>query len=59
MWIADMDFAAPECVREALREYVDFGVFGYYLTPCEYTEEYLEWQERHSWQLRKRLEGIR
>lgn len=46
MWIADMDFAVPECVRDALREYVDFGVFGYFLAPGQYTEEYLEWQER-------------
>jgi cystathionine beta-lyase len=31
MWVADMDFAAPEPVREALRAAVDHGVFGYEL----------------------------
>lgn len=29
MWVADMDFAAPPCVIEALRERVEHGVFGY------------------------------
>jgi len=29
LWIADMDFAAPPAVIEALRERVDHGVFGY------------------------------
>ena len=29
LWVADMDFAAPPAVLEALRERVDHGVFGY------------------------------
>lgn len=29
MWVADMDFRSPEPVREALRERVEHGVFGY------------------------------
>eukprot|EP01051_Picozoa_sp_SAG22_P004829 SAG22_NODE_270_length_13234_cov_13.248573_5_plen_435_part_00 len=29
MWIADMDFQSPDCVRQALRARVDHGVFGY------------------------------
>jgi cystathionine beta-lyase len=29
LWVADMDFMAPEPVRQALREVVDHGVFGY------------------------------
>ena len=30
MWVADMDFRCPDCVIEAIRQYTDFGVFGYY-----------------------------
>lgn len=33
LWVADMDFAVPECVKDAIKEYADFGVFGYYNTP--------------------------
>lgn len=29
MWVADMDFRAPDCVLDALRERVDHGVLGY------------------------------
>lgn len=29
LWVADMDFAAPEAVLAALREAVEHGIFGY------------------------------
>ena len=32
LWVADMDFTAPEPVMRALREYVDRGLFGYALS---------------------------
>jgi len=28
-WVADMDFASPDCVVEAMRSRVEHGVFGY------------------------------
>jgi len=31
LWVADMDFPAPEPVRDALRRAIDHGVFGYEL----------------------------
>ena len=33
MWVADMDFKAPEPVVRALRERVEHGVFGYAVPP--------------------------
>ena len=30
MWVADMDFRVPQGVVDALKEYVEQGVFGYY-----------------------------
>jgi len=29
MWVADMDFRAPDCVIQALKKRVDHGIFGY------------------------------
>jgi cystathionine beta-lyase len=29
LWVADMDFSAPEPVQEALRQAVEHGIFGY------------------------------
>lgn len=36
MWVADMDFQVPQCVINALRKYVDQGVYGYYKIPDSY-----------------------
>lgn len=41
MWVADMDFKAPECVREALAKRVEHGVFGY-------TEPDMKWREAYA-----------
>jgi cysteine-S-conjugate beta-lyase len=38
LWVADMDFAAPEPVLETLRERVAHGVFGYGAPPDALTE---------------------
>lgn len=46
MWIADMDFATPECVRNALVERAQFGVFGYTAPWDEYVDAVLGWMKR-------------
>ncbi|NLE46455.1 MAG: putative C-S lyase [Chloroflexi bacterium] len=38
LWVADMDFAAPPAVIDALRERVHHGVFGYCRQPSELNE---------------------
>lgn len=35
LWVADMDFPAPEPVRRALHERVEHGIFGYGIEPPE------------------------
>ena len=35
MWVADMDFESPTCIKNALRKYVDNGIFGYHSEPKE------------------------
>jgi cystathionine beta-lyase len=47
MWVADMDFAAPECVLRALRERVDQGVFGYSVVTEEVTRAVVAWAANH------------
>ncbi len=37
-WVADMDFAAPEPILEALQRFVEHGVFGYESTSKELRE---------------------
>ncbi len=33
MWVADMDFASPPAVLQALHQRVDHGILGYTLPP--------------------------
>lgn len=50
MWVADMDFAAPACVPDALRTRVDHGVFGYTMPPDELVNLVCtRFRERYSW----------
>ena len=48
MWVADMDFQAPEGVRAALRVEVDRGTHGYYGDNGSWAEALAAWMlKRH------------
>ena len=43
MWVADMDFPTAPAIRQALRERLDHGVFGYAAVPDEWAQAYVSW----------------
>jgi cystathionine beta-lyase len=47
LWVADMDFAAPPAVVEALRRRVDHGVFGYNQPTASQIDAVTGYLERH------------
>lgn len=50
MWVADMDFEAPEAVNQALRDAADHGVHGYYGEDASYRAAIVNWMAtRHGW----------
>ncbi|MEY8744005.1 aminotransferase class I/II-fold pyridoxal phosphate-dependent enzyme [Bacillales bacterium AN1005] len=54
MWVADMDFAAPPSVIQALQSRVEHGVFGYTVRTDSYHEAVIGWMEsRHNWSIQK------
>ena len=54
MWVADMDFEAAPCIREALQKRLDHGVFGYSYVPDEWYDAYIHWWEkRHGYRIEK------
>ncbi|MGB0506889.1 MAG: MalY/PatB family protein [Pikeienuella sp.] len=54
MWVADMDFAAPPAVTEALQTAVTHGVHGYYGDPESYLSAIQGWMSRrHGWEIEK------
>ncbi|MDR4197583.1 MalY/PatB family protein [Bacillus altitudinis] len=50
MWVADMDFKAPQVVLDALKERLDHGVFGYAFQDQETQQAVADWlKRRHGW----------
>ena len=56
LWVADMDFASPPAVTEALRARADHGVYGYSLVPgslvkaiAAHLAQRYGWHVRPSW----------
>lgn len=50
LWVADMDFATPPFVLEALHERLDRLVLGYCRTPADYWLTVSKWvNEHHGW----------
>ena len=49
LWVADMDFQAAPCVREALAKRLEHGVFGYAIPTDSYYESIVRWHKnRHN-----------
>ena len=54
MWVADMDFEAPACIRKAIVERVSHPVYGYSIMTDAYFEAFMGWvSRRHNWLLEK------
>lgn len=58
LWVADMDFASPPAVVEALEARVAHGVFGYDATPdslrhtlCAWSAQHYGWPIEPDWQV--------
>jgi cystathionine beta-lyase len=52
MWVADSDYAAPDCVRDVVRKWADHGAFGYAAGPGGYLDAIVWWMNaRHGWSI--------
>ena len=52
LWVADMDFQAPECVCQMLHNAVDHGIFGYSILAEDYFPALRDWFAEHfGWKL--------
>lgn len=53
MWVADMDFRAPQAALDALQKAVDHGIFGYSETKGAYFDAVSGWFKTHfGWETR-------
>jgi cystathionine beta-lyase len=54
LWVADMDFASPPCVQEALRRRAKHGIFGYSEPDAAYFDVMRKWfEERFNWAVQR------
>lgn len=54
MWVADMDFAAPPAVVEAIRKRAEHPILGYSYRSDNYWQSIIGWVERHSgWKIQR------
>ena len=54
LWVADMDFATPPFIVEALRERMNHPVFGYTVEPPELWPAVMKWiKDSHGWEVRR------
>ena len=54
LWIADMDFATPQVIIDALHRCIDTRVLGYTTAPDEFWQAISGWlTRRHGWQLNR------
>jgi len=54
LWVADMDFQAPEAVIKALVKRAQHGIYGYSDGMEGYNKAIIDWmQERHGWEIQQ------
>ena len=54
LWVADMDFNAPNLVVEAIKKRVDHGIYGYTRIANSYYKSIIDWmKKRHNWTIEK------
>lgn len=54
MWVADMDFATPDFVVDALKKRMEHPIFGYTVTPDDYWSSIMDWlKDRHQWDVQR------
>ncbi|HTN93241.1 MAG TPA: PatB family C-S lyase [Gallionella sp.] len=54
LWVADMDFAAPSAVRDALAARAAHPVYGYTVYPESLYKAQMDWlQNRHGWKVER------
>ena len=52
LWVADMDFASPPAVQEALERRAAEGIYGYTIRSEKYIDAIINWfRERYHWKI--------
>ncbi len=51
-WVADMDFATPPFIIDALKKRLEHPIFGYTAEPADYRPAIIDWERNlHGWEI--------
>ena len=54
LWVADMDFATPDFVVNAMKERMSHPLFGYPVEPSDYWPSVIDWiRSHHQWEVKR------
>jgi len=54
LWVADMDFAAPDAVTQALKVRAEHPIYGYSMAPESLYEALIDWMRvQHHWEIKR------
>jgi cystathionine beta-lyase len=54
LWVADMDFATPDFIIEALQKRLEHPILGYTLRTSNFNKSFINWNlKRNQWQLQE------
>lgn len=52
-WVADMDFATPPFIMDALKKRLEHPILGYTIEPADYRPSIIDWEKnQHGWKIR-------
>ena len=52
LWVADMDFRIDEHIIQAMHDYIEMGIPGYYKVPDSYYQAFIDWErEEHGFEV--------
>lgn len=53
LWVADMDFATPDFILDALRQRLNHPILGYTVEPADFRPAITDWQKsHHNWEVK-------
>jgi len=53
-WVADMDFATPKFILDAIRHRLEHPILGYSDIPPDLTQAFIQWAQRHfNWSIQE------
>lgn len=53
LWVADMDFSCPDCVRQAMEGLAQNNLYGYFMPPQDAFDAFYRWErDRHGYEIK-------